>query len=788
DAAADLLAGALAGNEPPRGLGSHRRDAATKLLLDAAAAQRKPADTQFVEWMKSPYKSAAAATKAQGWLQVAKRVLGANQVDGTFAVALWHMTRPDPALAGNLAGQLVAAAPLNAWQRESAPLLYVDLKARRDSLDGLRAAAALVRLAHLESQANPTKAVDPLALHGELIAPLLKLAASATPSEAQRPWLAALYAAEGRLLRTHRYENWGFDDVDKKAEADYGQALLFDPQPDYYVGRGVARLRLSRSDPALLKSAEDDARAALRGDAEHAQAHALLGNIFISQSRREGNEAARTKLLEAAVAECTIAIERAGEVETERANHLINRSAAYLEWANFSFDPTLKRQAELLSRARDDADAATKLVTAYRDQAYRALGNAEEDLAWIAKQADHWRPAVDAFSSAIEQREDLPFAWMDRGRCYYKWVVYGGADKELLDQNAAPDLESAIRLSQVASRNELLAESHYWLGQVHAQMNRADDAAASFKAAIAVDANFHPALYLLGALNANLRKFDEADEAFGRAVKAAGDAGSVQRLAYIYSWSLTFDPFEAASVDAERRKRLTAVGETLKSDLPGNSAAEVDLLAGSILELSGDREQAIARYGQGLARAEAQPQVRSLLASRRAMAYWFDVQSRYADYQKSIGKPEAAAKMQALEKAVKEARARVLPDLELARKQMQAASAIVVVDEAELAGRTAFVRQQLNRLVAGSKRFGDPDPDAIKQVVAEYSDALALKPTHPKAWGWHLNLVRAWDEQKPLAPTDPRFPAALDHLRDAIAGVTDKTEKERIDAYRETLR
>ena len=74
--------------------------------------------------------------------------------------------------------------------------------------------------------------------------------------------------------------------------------------------------------------------------------------------------------------------------ESQLATYLIERSATYLETANFVGGPARQepsalkaQQVKLLAQAQADATRAAGMETVYRDYAYRSLGNALEDLA-----------------------------------------------------------------------------------------------------------------------------------------------------------------------------------------------------------------------------------------------------------------------------------------------------------------------------------------------------------------------------------------------------------------------
>ena len=74
----------------------------------------------------------------------------------------------------------------------------------------------------------------------------------------------------------------------------------------------------------------------------------------------------------------------------------------------------LGRFVSIVSQSIDDQS--------YKDLALTRLGNAYEDLAWLAKVSvnENYQSALDKFEEAIKERPDLPDPWVGRGRCFYK--------------------------------------------------------------------------------------------------------------------------------------------------------------------------------------------------------------------------------------------------------------------------------------------------------------------------------------------------------------------------------
>ena len=167
--------------------------------------------------------------------------------------------------------------------------------------------------------------VAPLLLFEKVLQPALQLVSELEASEAELPEkqktkVAALFGAKGRLLRTHPYEEWPFEDIDAEMLQSYEAALSFAPDSaEYFFGRGVARLR---TPDASLPEVRADAERAQQLDAEHAGASGLLGSVLIRESRLLADWDQRHEKLAAAEAACSQAIRKDQEGGVERAHYL----------------------------------------------------------------------------------------------------------------------------------------------------------------------------------------------------------------------------------------------------------------------------------------------------------------------------------------------------------------------------------------------------------------------------------------------------------------------------------
>jgi len=727
----------------------YRRQRAIGILTAAAAGLRLPVSkTSFDELLTNPFGSRSQAGKASVWLARARQLSGETPLPVPSRIndslARWHKEEPDKTGAGRQVAAIVGGLKPEELTRENLPLLFIHAQSSPGDTQALSLAlktcAQILRLAKEEKKVTGAE-VPPLYLHEKILEPALKLVtrlpdARSLPS-GDRKLVAALYAERGRLIRDNPYHDWKFDNCREEMFAAFDKAITFDDsRPEYYVGRGFARLKL----PSLrLADLRVDAETAIATDAEYPGGHALLGNVLILQSRELPSALDRTPLLSKAVDSCTKAIELTDPGDKELANYLINRSAAYVEWANFTIDTTLKSQQRLLTEARTDGQKAVDLETPYRDYAYRALGNATEDLAWLVKKRELYPDAIKAFGGAIEERADMAVAWMDRGRCRFKAVGQGGYDAEMLD-DAVKDLTEAAR------RNPSLAEAHYWLGRIENHRRDYDEANSHLSKALQIDPKYHPAAFWKANVAAARGKFAESDPLFETAVRLASEAKSVQRLVYLMEWAGTIQPTDPEM--ASRAEKLKGSADRFA----GDSAPEAGLFVGRVRELQEKWDDAIKAYDHALKTKATYPGAKSLL---------------------HYGRSEARYLSTGADADLKKADSQIVRDADMAAESA-VDSNIAAIAHAHAAQARTKSSQLRN------------DPKLRAKAIESYRKAIAAAPEHPLGWSWRLMLVSNWQFVDPALHQDTqKYEQAKQYLDEAFAALpADHPYKSRIGRMR----
>jgi len=758
-ASADLMFKAFSPEQLPDPLRSpHRHQTGSRLLAAVANSLRQePGDSSFGELLESPYGSAAEATRAYNWLVKAEDLARATATDDgvreNMLLAALHMERRNKPLATPLAEQLYKKLQNRAVRRDDAPLIAAYIQTRPDDKAGRLAALGayeeLLKLARQENKRPGGEAPPVEVTYEQILKPALDLVKQLpSPSDldaASRQLIGRLFAAKGRLIRYNEYESWPFKDTFQEVFNSYDSAIKFDDsQADYYIGRGLARRRLPDLD---LDAFRADAEAAIKRDADNPGGYSIRADATIQASFKLADLRLRAPMLESAVADCTKAIalsksntKKTGSKDEELAVYYINRSNAHLLWANFSLDPTLQKFTTLLEKARADAEEATKLDSRYKHLAYRALGNAWEDLAWIGQKTPQYQDAIKAFKAAIDTRSDDATAWMDLGRCYYKAVHYGRYPQENL-KLAKQNLTRAIELDLDRTK----AEPHYWLGLVEKDLGDEAAARASFERALKVKKDYHPAAQGLARVYKDEAKYAQADPWYQKAVELAEGAKSVQRQNYLAEWAQTIVR-GLPGID-ERTPALKKFADTLG----GDRSAEGSFFRGRVAEVSGEFDKALYAYTVGIdAPDPVYPDIKPLLYIARSRAR-AATEERAADLAKAT--TGASQILADVEKAAKEANSVVIK-----------ADALGWKAEATLAALKQGINDSGNKLRS--------------QALSDLRTAVNNAPTHGRAWYWRTLAVNT---QYYLDPGYFRVKKnkddALDELDKALKAAPDARSK-----------
>jgi uncharacterized protein (DUF2267 family) len=709
----------------------YRRDRAAKIVRDAAAALATPTDGKGIEkLLESPFATAANAQQALHWLTLASEFNGVESSSNKLsrAMAALHQPTPDKELAAKLLAELRPKLDAGSFTRKDIPALYAFASAgdrpgtaAADLVGPVLAYAELVQLAGGEKEAAGADA-PPMFLYEKLVAPGLALAARLDPTKnltpEQRRKVGTLYGAKGELIRENRYEAWSFDKKPiEVALESYERALTCDNQSaKYFAGRGWCRLDLDQVPPA-----EEDAKAAIKIDPKYASGHALLGNVCIAQSRSLDVVAERLARLSQAYKECSTAIDLASADRKETAYSLINRSVATVEMVSYDTTLTGAQRAERLEEARDDAQRAIAIDTVYNDFAYESLGNALEDLAWLAGKdvKKNYDAAAAAFTEALRlSNQSNARHWFGRGRTYFKAAYYGNGDKSLLDK-AVDDLKESIL------RDPTSAKPHAWLGRVYLVKKQYPLAEASLRESFRLDKSLYSTQYYLAETLAATGRVAEADPFYADAFHRASQAGSVLRFEYLDRWAETVDPSHPAK-DA-RLPLLDAVATKLVQSQEAPPQAK--LFVGLARECRGRFEEAVVAYNEAL----ASPAV----AGDKALQYKLYLRRSFANYNRLTGTTDAAGQQRLGQSlgadlyADADKAARLAPDA--------TAQALALVQAA--LGKAWFARQADR---------ADANRAALWNAAKEdFRKAIQLAPQHENGWQWRYAFVLYWHYFEP---------------------------------------
>jgi len=497
--AANRLAKALAGPEPPAVLLDKDRQLRAGRILLAPAQQLRERGTY-----DRPFGDSADAEQAYRWLSLAPALLKAGQLDDTLANALrlnlvlaaWN--RPNHAAADeqlvlDLAGPLLSArdklkpadlCPL--LLARAGALTHLTGTAARPALKDYEDALELThKLGEGDADAAAVAAVDAVLTPALQLGERLLQQAGDADLKVQ---VAALSAAEARRITDHRYARWSFTDLagkamapDRKAFELYDRAVGLDStRADYFVGRGMVRSGLPAADLDLV---EKDAVDAQQRDGKNPGGYFLAGYVAHQRARAEADPEKRWNYLTTGLGAYDQAQTRAKELPPGKdhlsATLLVDRSNICLDLGNHSADPDLRKK--YLCQARAEARLATAAEgQRYPDEAWAALGNAQEDIAWQLGDTANYKAAVEAFGKArdfpMDDRTEAK-RLVDLSRVRYRWVRFGGGDKDLLDR-AEQDLRIALRRQ---ADPLTWAKAHDWLGLIALERGDAPGAEGEFR-------------------------------------------------------------------------------------------------------------------------------------------------------------------------------------------------------------------------------------------------------------------------------------------------------------------
>ncbi len=394
--------------------------------------------------------------------------------------------------------------------------------------------------------------------------------------------LADFFTTVAGFIWDHKYADW----PDKKnlntlLEDLFTAAIRASPTTgappslaDCHVRRG--QLLLDRNPPPLA-TIIDDANAAkdIVKPLHSHSAHGLLADAYLRRGRTRATRADLLKDLTTAIAEAESAVNCCPQTDTSsKAGYLITLSDGCVELANYNMDAEYQRSRAAfdLDKAIAYAEQAAGLSAGQPDYPYLALGNAYEDLAWLAEKdpKENYKRAIDNFREAAKLNPLLAQPYCSIGRCYYRALVDTCLDPPDLGKRDAEAVydECVDNLTQAIQRQNDLVEAYASLGSIN--QRRAGD------------------LYANDEKKAK-KCFLEADENCLKAKNLAEKQDLPHRAFYVITWA-EFPLCEKRYDETKKRLRQIELAG-LPPPPPGgyyDPKKEMARIEGDILRLQGD--------------------------------------------------------------------------------------------------------------------------------------------------------------------------------------------------------
>jgi tRNA A-37 threonylcarbamoyl transferase component Bud32 len=732
-AAADELLQVFAGQEAPPVLEGKpaRKERVADILRRGALLLREGgsfdlpfANTDDENLNRANATRAYVLLKRSGDLLTPAQLNANHELAVNLALAAWHKTPPDAETALRWSSALLEKPRAKDIKAEDLTALLLvsagarsakrgDVEARKAALDDY---GELVD--RLAPKGDEVDAAAALLVSRAVLTPAIALAGG--DASAARP-LARFCATQARLIAENPDAKWPFANQWQKVFELYDTAAKGDgAEASYFAGRGNAAARLaetaSKPDWAAVRR---DADEAIRLARHSLEGHELLGYVLLQQSRDELDEEKQRTALEEAVAAYETALTAAEGPDGKGASPslLTNVSSAYLALGNFVSDKEKRRK--YLSLARDRSLAATRPSWRRRDFAWEALGNAQEDLAWLLGDTALYEEAATAFGKAVSFRPQEPRYLIDRGRVQYRWAKYGGSkDPECLN-SAEADLRAALALKPKSADE---AQVHDLLGMVALHRGKDGEARAQFASAAGL-----------------------------------ADAASAKSTAYALQWMTAVrrgadrkapTPKAAAVLAQAVRERAQKVQR-----VPEHRMA-AGLLVGWSHELEDNPKEALDTYASLLPVEPTEykaSHIEAILA--RANVWWS------AKLERRL-RPTPEAIVQEAERAVKLARGGAVPK--------------------STRGRAFGFAGQAWKEWGVERTAGPEMPRRLEKSLGYFRDAIQFAPDYTDCSMWRVELAaeiayflrtNAWDE----ATGDRAYQEAISHLEEAL-----KTDRKNI--------
>ena len=271
------------------------------------------------------------------------------------------------------------------------------------------------------------------ALYSKVLGPTWNLARNARHH--------AFFGELGEFVKKFREQAWPFTmDSDKKSVVDqlesiYSQAIdLNGNVPTYHYELGKVYLDKR---PAEVSKAQAAAEILKRLNADGYLVHSLLGRVFFTKSRQQKTVAEKLSDIERRdqrvsrfrVQNLARGVEPRPTGSTSRPVLVVQHGAPRAGelfrshgGSKQAFTDAVKYGDQARQAAERIADESEQREL--KERAFQALGNAYEDLAWLARDKieDNYKMANVSFKAASSQRESGT-SLMHWARCYYKIIA-----------------------------------------------------------------------------------------------------------------------------------------------------------------------------------------------------------------------------------------------------------------------------------------------------------------------------------------------------------------------------
>ena len=427
---------------------------------------------------------------------------------------------PDHALVRTLAPAMESPAARTQSRLFLAKALHDDPATQRD---------ALAAYASLVADLRDDTAIKDERIFGQALEPALAIALKmasdgALPVEL-KPQAAALYGRWAQMVERARdpkvFSIPALPGADQRPRRHdlvllaFDRAIELDPQADYFLGRGIARIRTGKITPATVSTLYELDIDPWRKLSQPLtpRAHVLLAQAKILEQRMpQVSYDEKERLLGEAIEHSRLAVEQAPD--RDKPDMRIWEASANVELANYTrYDARARALLDRAVRSAQQSRDAYRLLSvedrgSMLTHALLALGNAEEDYGWLLADTSHWGQARQAFVDGVEAEEERqgdplevsPVEAEARyalGRCLYKWSISGATvvtenPPEALREEAFKQLTQAVESGQLPPVLE--AETRWWLGQVQMQQAIRDIDRQQANASAQIDARFKLAI------------------------------------------------------------------------------------------------------------------------------------------------------------------------------------------------------------------------------------------------------------------------------------------------------